>query len=193
MTWTVTSHEAQGGSATETQATAPTTSHTSSNASTAIVHTSIQTQSTSLVTPRVNRLEDWMLFVSLDPQPSFTASGIWRINQTAVGVLLILVGNFTTHLVPYRNVLNLTIEGPAIDETFQQKELPLNGSIERRTTAYELTLNDVNPPREADYTITIYFQREDGAVLKALGWDRVSDQVYQEVSPTLQEDPPWEA
>jgi len=192
VTWTVTSHEAQGGSATETQATAPTTSHTSSNTTTAIVHTSTQTQSTSLVTPTVNRLEDWMLFVSLDPQPSFTASGIWRINQTAVGVLLILVGNFTTHLVPYRNVLNLTIEGPAIDETFQQKELPLNGSIERRTTAYELTLSHVNPPQEASYLVSIYFQREGGAVLKAQGWDRVNDQVYREVQLTLRDRPPWE-
>jgi len=140
----------------------------------------------------VNRLENWMLYVSLDPQPSFTASGIWRINQTTVGALIILVGNFTTHLVPYRNVLNLTITGPGMGETFTQEELPLQGRIERRTTAYELILTHVNPPQEADYTITIFFQREDGAILKAQGWDRVNDQVYREVQLTLRDRPPWE-
>jgi len=143
VTQTVTNRAAQGGSAPETQATTPTTSHTSSN--TIISYTYAQTQLTSIVTPTANRLEDWMLFVSLDPQPSFTASGIWRINQTTVRALIILVGNFSTHLVPYRAVLNLTIKGPGIDATFHQEDLPPNGRIETRTTAYELILNHVHP------------------------------------------------
>jgi len=191
VTRTVTNRGTQTEPGTKTQTTSQTTSNPPSN--TNITHSFTLTQETTgTITPTVNRLESWMLFVSLDPQPSFTASGIWRINDTAVGALLVLVGDFSTHLVPYRAVLNLTIKGLGIDATFHQEELPLNGKIETRTTAYELTLNHIHPPEDTDYLVLIYFQREDGTVLKAQGWDRVSDEVYREVRLALRDKPPWE-
>jgi len=199
VTRTVTEHDVQEESGAKPQVTSktlpltpPTTTTSTHHFHSTTSHVSTAIRSTSLVSPTVYRLESWILFVSLDPQPSFTASGIWRINETAVGVLLILVANFSAHQVPYRTILNLTITGPEIDQTIHQEELPLNGRIETRTTAYELTFNRVNPPPHARYLVSIYFQREDGKELKAQGWDTVNDQLYQDIQLTLQENPPWE-